>query len=113
MWYTTAERQTQKTERKTQTNKTERRRTPKNRKKDIHRKKERKTHTKKKERRGILKAPPANPRTYIYWYYNIDPTEGSYYVRKSLKIRKKVDNGLLPRKNCRQRCFMLHKCNVF
>ena len=28
-------------------------------------------------RRRLLKAPPANPRTYIYRYYNIDPTEGS------------------------------------
>ena len=26
---------------------------------------------------GILKAPPINPRTYIYRYYNIDPTEGN------------------------------------
>ena len=25
---------------------------------------------------GIQKAPPANPRTYIYRYYNIDPKEG-------------------------------------
>ena len=25
----------------------------------------------------LLKAPPANPRTYIYRYYNIDPTDGS------------------------------------
>ena len=23
------------------------------------------------------KAPPLNPRTYIYLYYNVDPTEGS------------------------------------
>ena len=50
----------------------------------------------------LLTAPPVNPRVYIYWYYNIDPTEGSLYVRryvrKSAKIRKKVDNGILPRK---------------
>ena len=32
----------------------------------------------------MLKAPPLNPRTYIYQYYNIDPTEGSYYVQKYL-----------------------------
>ena len=25
----------------------------------------------------MLKAPPVNPLVYIYWYYNIDPTEGS------------------------------------
>ena len=52
----------------------------------------------------IIKAPP---RTYISRYYNIDLTEGSYYVgkyvRKSSNIRKKVDNGLLPRKIDRQR----------
>ena len=30
----------------------------------------------------ILKAPTANPRVYIYWYYNIDPKEGIEYVRK-------------------------------
>ena len=28
-------------------------------------------------RQQMLKAPPLNPRTYIYRYYNIDPTEGS------------------------------------
>ena len=42
----------------------------------------------------LLKAPLLNPSTYIYRYYNIDPTEGSYYVqkyvRKSSKIRKEV-----------------------
>ena len=26
--------------------------------------------------RRMLKAPPVNPRVYIYWYYNIDPKEG-------------------------------------
>ena len=30
----------------------------------------------------MLKAPPLNPQTYIYRYYNIDQTEGSYYFRK-------------------------------
>ena len=29
----------------------------------------------------ILKAPPVNPRVYIYQYYNIDPKEGLKYVR--------------------------------
>ena len=24
----------------------------------------------------LLKAPPVNPRVYIFWYYNIDPKEG-------------------------------------
>ena len=28
------------------------------------------------EKWGILKAPPVNPRVYIYRYYNIDPKEG-------------------------------------
>ena len=28
-------------------------------------------------KRRILKAPTANPRTYIYWLYKIDLTEGS------------------------------------
>ena len=32
--------------------------------------------------------------------------ENMFENRKSSKIRKKVDNGLLPRKNGRQRCFM-------
>ena len=31
---------------------------------------------------------------------------------KALKKEKKVDNGLLPRKNGRQRCFMPKKCNI-
>ena len=34
---------------------------------------------------GILKAPPVNPQTYIYQYYNIDPTEGSLYVQKYVR----------------------------
>ena len=24
----------------------------------------------------MVKAPPVNPRVYIYWYYKIDPKEG-------------------------------------
>ena len=38
----------------------------------------------------ILKAPPANPRFYIYRYYNIDPKEGLKYVRKALKSEKRL-----------------------
>ena len=33
----------------------------------------------------ILKAPPVNPRVYIYRYYNIDPMEGLKYVRKYVR----------------------------
>ena len=32
------------------------------------------------------------PRTYIYRYYNIDPTEDNIYVGKSSKISKNVGN---------------------
>ena len=50
--------------------------------------------------RGLLKVPPVNPQVNIYRYYNIDPKEGLYYVRKyvrkSSKNRKKVDIGLFP-----------------
>ena len=31
------------------------------------------------------KSPPANPRIYIYGYYNIDPKKGLEYVRKYVK----------------------------
>ena len=48
----------------------------------------------------MLKALPVSPRVYIYRYYNIDPTEGLYcvrkYVRKSSKINKKIDKALCP-----------------
>ena len=33
-------------------------------------------------RQWILKAPPVNPRVYIYGYYNIDLKEGLKYVLK-------------------------------
>ena len=28
----------------------------------------------------MQEAPQFNPQNYIYWYFNIDPTEGSKYV---------------------------------
>ena len=37
----------------------------------------------------MLKAPPVNPRVYIYRYYNINPTEGSLYVQKYVKKSSK------------------------
>ena len=63
----------------------------------------------------MLKAPPVNPRVYIYRYYNIEPKEVLQYVlkyvQKSSKIRKKVDNGICPRKEGQQRCYMPDKCS--
>ena len=44
-------------------------------------------HHNKKGR--MLKAPPVNPQTYISLYYNIDLTEGRYYVQKYVRKRYK------------------------
>ena len=43
-----------------------------------------------------MAGPPIIPRTYIYHYYNIDPTEGSYvqkYVQKAVFLSFKTIFG--------------------
>ena len=48
-------------------------------------------------KRQMIKAPPLNPRVYIYRYSKNKPERGAFnmfekYVRKSFTIRKKVEN---------------------
>ena len=66
--------------------------------------------------RRVLKAPPVNPRDFISQTFKISLREGHWYVLKyvwkSSKNRKKVDNGPLPIKKGRQRCYSPDKCNI-
>ena len=45
-------------------------------------------------KRGILKTPPANPRTYIYRHYNKDPKRAinmfENMFEKALKLEKRL-----------------------
>ena len=60
--------------------------------------------------RRILKEPPVNPRSTLVLYYKPErgPLICSKICSKSPKIRKKVDNGLFPRKKVDKDLFVLN-----
>ena len=42
---------------------------------------------------GDTKSTPANPRVYIYRYFNIDPKEGLKYVQKYVWKALELEKG--------------------